>query len=384
MFQSFKRAWSSAAFPGEVIDLESVRELADEFSNAVLVSRDGRVSYVLKDAPDALASLRGELARSYATVLGEDEVTDPNRRRVLEIEQTFCHDALITAVLRLDAVLGSYVLLCEYIWMSRVLPLLPESVSKIIDTHDVFSTKKDKVLRFGVDDICLSSAEEASFLERADLVIAIQEHERTELQRLVPTKPVVTAGVDFDIVAEPGTPAGRGVLYVASDNAINRRALQDFLRFAWPTIRAAAPDAELFVAGRIGSTIAVDTAGVTYTGPVEDLAPLYQRARLVINPAVAGTGLKIKTLEAIGHLRPVVTFPSGAEGLPPKLASSCVLVSDWYDFARKVVELLGADVPPIISALERETLDRLMSPTVVYADLLKAVAAVQQSKGLSE
>ena len=45
-------------------------------------------------------------------------------RQLLGIDRTFCHDALVTTVLRLHSVLGAYVLLAEYIWMSRVLPLL--------------------------------------------------------------------------------------------------------------------------------------------------------------------------------------------------------------------------------------------------------------------
>jgi polysaccharide biosynthesis protein PslH len=42
----------------------------------------------------------------------------------------------------------------------------------------------------------------------------------------------------------------------------------------------------------------------------------YSRARVVIAPMLAGGGTKIKVLEAMAAARPVVTTPSGAEGLP--------------------------------------------------------------------
>jgi hypothetical protein len=81
--------------------------------------------------------------------------------------------------------------------------------------------------------------------------VAIQDDERQELRQLMPGKPVVTAGVDFDIVEDAGVPSGRRALCVASDNPMNRKGLADFLRFAWPHIRREVPDAELLVAGRV-------------------------------------------------------------------------------------------------------------------------------------
>ncbi len=55
-----------APLPGEQVDAAAVRMLADEFSNAVLCDRNGRLEYVLFDVPDVLASLGGEFARPIA------------------------------------------------------------------------------------------------------------------------------------------------------------------------------------------------------------------------------------------------------------------------------------------------------------------------------
>jgi hypothetical protein len=45
-------------------------------------------------------------------------------RQLLQMDRAFCHDTLDHGVLRLHQALGPYVLLAEYIWMSRVLPLV--------------------------------------------------------------------------------------------------------------------------------------------------------------------------------------------------------------------------------------------------------------------
>ncbi len=152
---------------------------------------------------------------------------------------------------------------------------------------------------------------------------------------------MVTAGIDFDIVGDPRLPESHFVLYVASGNPMNVRGLRDFLQFAWPSIRQHVPDAELHVAGAVSEFIENELPGVLALGPVQDLAEVYGPfARVVINPALAGTGVKIKTVEALSHLRPIVTWPTGVDGLPRDLRGVCDVVQDWSEFGRQVVRRL--------------------------------------------
>jgi hypothetical protein len=362
-----------APLPGDRIDSSAVRALADQFSNAVLCGRDGRVEYVLRDVPDALASLQGEPTKPVSLLLNEDSVVGEHERQLLQMDRTFCHDALITTVMRLGQVLRPSVLLAEYIWMSRVLPLVPGDPLRVIDTIDVFSTKREKVLQFGIDDLHVEPREEARRLRDADLILAIQDDERRELQRLAPGKRVVTTGVDFDVVDDGGVPSGRRVLYVGSDNPMNRKGLLDFLRFAWRPIRERVPDAELILAGRIAEVLPADTPGVIRLGLVADLAPLYAQARVVINPAVAGTGLKIKTLEALCRLRPIVTWPNGTDGLPADLAAKCTTVQDWFEFSHRVGDLLASDEPRLFSPGERDMIVRSTSRALAYGAMTTAI-----------
>jgi hypothetical protein len=360
------------------LGMDSMHALADEFSNAVVCDRHGRLEYILGDVPDVLASLDDEFTQPFSILLDEDAALTDHQRALLQMDRTFCHDALIAAALRLHAALPRYILLSEYIWMSRILPLIPRNVPKVIDTIDVFSTKREKVLRFGIEDLHVEPEEEAKRLRYADLILAIQDDEGEQLRKLMPGKPVVTAGVDFDVVEDGGAPIGRRLLYVASDNPMNRKGLQDFLRFAWPQIRRDVPDAEMLLAGKICRTLEVMVPGVIQLGPVQDLRPLYQQARVIINPAIAGTGLKIKTLEALGHFRPIVTWPNGTDGLAPELAALCLSVQDWYDFSRRVTNLLVADAPPLFTEAERAMIVRLTSAATAYGAMTEALDALWQ------
>jgi hypothetical protein len=358
-----------APLPGEEVATESVRQLAAEFSNAVVCWRDGTVHYNLSFVPDTLGFLNGEVARPVSLLLDEAGIRGSHQVDLLRMDRTFCHDALITVVTRLREMLGPHILLAEYIWMTRALPLLGPDVIKIVDTIDVFSTKRDKVLRFGIDDLHVEPLEEARRLRRADLVVAIQEDERRELERLVPGKPIVTAGVDFDVTGSTRVPSGRRVLYVASGNPMNRKGLEDFLRFAWPRIRQEVDGAALCVAGDVGTGLVAEVPGVVCLGRVPDLAPLYEEARVVINPAAAGTGVKIKTLEALGYFRPVVTWPSGVDGIAPELADLCHVVRDWYTFGRTLSVLLAMDPPPSFSPEQQERIRKYTAPETTYGAL---------------
>jgi Methyltransferase domain/Glycosyl transferases group 1 len=360
-----------------------VRALADAYGNAVVCHPDGQLEYLLRDVPDVLQSLQGESPHRWATLLGEDHVVTAREREVLAIDHAFCTDIAIATVLRLQLALGPYVLLAEYIWMSRVLPLVGHRALKIIDTIDVFSTRAEKVGQYGVQDLVIEPDEERARLARADLIVAIQENERTALEVLAPGIPIVTSGVDFDITVDPGTPVGRRVLYVASANPMNRRGLRDFLRFAWPHVRERVPEAELVIAGAVGEAVTFPPGGVQVLGKVADLRPLYGQCRVAINPAMAGTGVKIKTLEALSYLRPIVTWPNGVDGLSPDVASLCRTVGDWYTFAQEVSMILQDERPSWFSAEDRATLTLATHPDRVYADLGGAIKTFLENQRAS-
>ena len=355
---------------GEEPDDEAIRNVEKTFSNVVVVNRNGAIRYSLTDVPDVLASLNREHTPRYSAVLGEDAVMSGRARELLIINRTYCHDAAIAAVLRLHSALRNYVVLTEYVWMTRVLPLLDGRAIAVIDTIDVFSSKKDKVVKYGIRDFWLEPEEEARQLELGDLVIAIQSDEREMLRQLVPNRTLVTAGIDFDVVGDPRLPAGRRILYVGSGNPMNVRGLREFLRFAWPAVQKEVTDAELVVAGAVGDALEAPPPGVEVVGQVADLRELYRSARVVINPAIAGTGMKIKTVEALSHLRPIVTWPTGVDGLPDDLRNSCDVVRDWFEFGSRVTARLVTDRDDTFSPAERKVIQNATSPEVVYADLI--------------
>ena len=77
-------------------------------------------------------------------------------------------------------------------------------------------------------------------------------------------------------------------------------------------------------------------------GRVDDLSELYRSARVVINPVLAGTGLKIKTVEALSRLRPI-DLADRSRGAAETLKTLCDVVDNWFEFGPRVVSRLTTD-----------------------------------------
>jgi hypothetical protein len=342
--------------------------LAEAYGNVVHCERDGQIRYRLDECPDVLAPLEGQPTPGYAALLDEVRPLSPPEAELLKVDRAFCHDALIATLNRLQASLSPCAVLAEYVWMTRGLPLLDTGLLTVVDTIDVFSSYHEKVGAFGISGWHVRPEDEAQRLARAKVVVAIQPEEARILAKLAPDHEVVTAGVDFDVVNASDWPAKPVVFCVGSDNPRNLLGLRDFLKFAWPEIRTLVPDVRLVVAGSIGAAVPESLQGVEVLGHVDDLDPVYRRARVVVNPAVAGTGLKIKTVEALSRLRPIVTWPNGVEGLSPEMAELVPPAEDWLDFAERVVAWLRCETPAFPAATGT-SIRHLLSSDHVYAEL---------------
>ena len=130
--------------------------------------------------------------------------------------------------------------------------------------------------------------------------------------------------------------------------------------------------------GSVARSIQYPDSKVHFAGVVEDLAAYYRDARVVINPSVAGTGLKVKTVESIAYGRPIVTFPHGVEGIGEPLLELCHVASDWYEFAAKIIALLGEAGDAQLEG-KRELIKSLLEPDAVHAELDRWLSTSDQA-----
>lgn len=80
--------------------------------------------------------------------------------------------------------------------------------------------------------------------------------------------------------------------------------------------------------------------GIVVTGRVPEVGPFLDRAALVAVPLAAGSGLKVKILEAMARARPVLTTQFGAEGLDI-VSGVQAEIAPLGSFADAVAALMG-------------------------------------------
>jgi len=136
---------------------------------------------------------------------------------------------------------------------------------------------------------------------------------------------------------------GQRILYVAASNPYNNHGLEKFLEEVWPNVLKDCPQVELRIVGSVQPPSSQIPNGVVFLGRVSDekLHEEYQKSILVINPQQAGTGLKIKCVEALSQGCVLVTYPAGAEGLEEGIQEGAFWVAkNSEDFREKIVKLI--------------------------------------------
>jgi glycosyltransferase involved in cell wall biosynthesis len=232
----------------------------------------------------------------------------------------------------------------SYVFYSKLFESAPGSLRKLLDTHDVFSDRYRLYRAHGQANEFFSTgkAEEAKALDRADAVLAIQEWDARHFRSLT-TRPVTVVGHLARVEnAAPagGRDGGRAMLFVGGPMGINVHGVTWFIDRVLPAVRRRVPDAELWLVGGVGDRIRSDSPAVRRFGFVDSLGDLYRRAAVVINPQQFGTGLSIKSVDALQHGRPLVTTVSGARGLEDGAESCFRQAGSAEEFGEVLIELL--------------------------------------------
>jgi hypothetical protein len=132
---------------------------------------------------------------------------------------------------------------------------------------------------------------------------------------------------------------------IASDAIFNLEGCLYFFEKVLPIVRAHRPAFSLLVAGRICEPLRLafgDLPGIRFLGPVGDLRAFYQSARVMVAPLLTGTGVSLKTLEALSFGCAVVSTAVGARGLLVAPGRDLVIADDAADFAGALLALLQA------------------------------------------
>jgi GT2 family glycosyltransferase len=220
--------------------------------------------------------------------------------------------------------------------------------------HDLHFARIGREAEVTGNDAIRSDAAEMELLERRlwrlfDTVIYPSEEEAAIVRAMEPqTNACAIVPYCFDQFRQRERAIGsHTILFVAGFAHLpNVDAAQFLVQEVLPLIHAELPDARVVLAGSHPSAAVRSLAGpgVEVTGWISDaqMARYYRDARVAAVPLRFGAGVKRKVVEALSEGLPLVTTPTGAQGLPG-LDQIIPVHRSATDLARELLRLLRDD-----------------------------------------
>lgn len=251
--------------------------------------------------------------------------------------RSHAHPALQLELRRLVALHRPRLVLVEHMELAGLVDALgPQRPPCVLNLQDVLLQPDDPAQR-------AADAAERTLIGRFEGVVVCSPED----QALLGGGVLVANGCDATLADGYQPSAGAQILFAAPFRAaINWQAAVEFLRLAWPAIRAAVPDASLTLLGGPGAPArALDHAafaqpGVEVLEQVEDVRPLLARAALTINPQCGLRGSSLKVLESLAAGRVCVSTIDGARGHRQHGFAGLVECAEVAGFASAIIPLL--------------------------------------------
>jgi len=270
------------------------------------------------------------------------------------VKRTPALDAAYTAMLMsgdFDAVLIEYSQLLHLVTPAKDVGLLVA-----VTAHDVSFVSQQRKAEvssgfwrwFWMREARLMKAHEMRGWRRADLVFAMSDTDRQQIQGLLPEVQVhsMPNGVDTPSLQPLPESAEPSLIFVGwMRHFPNQDAVRWLFSDIWPLIRQGHPQVRLKLAG--GGLpddlqrVAAQDERVEYLGFVDDIAAAVGSATLSLVPIRVGSGSRLKILESMALATPVVSTRVGSEGIAATDGEHLVLADRPEEFADAVINLLG-------------------------------------------
>jgi polysaccharide biosynthesis protein PslH len=195
-------------------------------------------------------------------------------------------------------------------------------------------------------------ARELEAMRGADLLLHLNAEEADDFRAMLPEKRHALL-----YPATPSAPAGPGgpdIVIVSSNNAANVESVIWFLREVAPR----APGAKVKIAGSVDAGVRARAPEQYaayrswFLGRVDDPGAVYANARLALLPTISGTGLSIKTVEAMSSGLPLIATPQALRGMDAgaRALAGVTIAESPEDFARALSAAASAPSEPVRAA----------------------------------
>ncbi len=251
------------------------------------------------------------------------------------------------------------VVLCSYVFQSKLLEYIPSWMLRIIDTHDKMGNRYEMLRQKGLplEFFSCTPEEEGAYLRRADVVFARRQEEADYFNAVSGThSAVVVPHFEAPNFIQKSFTALRQIAIVASANQINLIIVRDCLAAIERQMAGRDCPFVVSIAGQVRDMVPslpeheaalFHRPWVRMLGFVPDIARLYEEVDLVISPVTIGTGINVKTVQAMAYGMPLLTTEWGSKGIDT--TEPLHKLSDLDALARALLKLI--DTPSEIDRL---------------------------------
>lgn len=193
-------------------------------------------------------------------------------------------------------------------------------------------------------------------LGRVDGIAAITKKDANFFRQYAGTIPVIDVSFGVDLSAFPwphqADAESNSLFHIGSMDWIpNQEGLRWFLEEVWPIVNREKPILKLYLAGRNMPSWLLNGfwPNVAVVGEVPDARQFMLSKELMVVPLLAGSGIRIKIIEAMANGKAVVTTPVGAEGIEYTNGENILVAEGPQDFAHAILRCYSE--PELISKL---------------------------------
>ncbi|HWE50861.1 MAG TPA: glycosyltransferase family 4 protein [Bryobacteraceae bacterium] len=246
----------------------------------------------------------------------------------------------------------------EHFWLAPYAAILRNVCTHVaLDLHNIESVLhrrcaavSEGLVKVGHSRFAAASRRlETAFLPDFPVILATSEEDAALVRPLAPRSHVAVYPNSFPLVDIPCQTEEPIVAFSANfEYHPNIDAVQFLMRDIWPEVRRRHPELKLRLIGRGDGAVRhllpdnSAKSGVESTGPVPDALVEIARACVVLAPLRAGSGTRVKILEAWAAARPVIATPLAAEGLEARDGQNILLAPDGPSFVAALDRLLGS------------------------------------------
>ncbi len=243
----------------------------------------------------------------------------------------------------------------EHFWCAPYLDQIePLAARTVVDLHNIESVLHARCAAAERGPLAVAHriferacrSRELRWLPRFSLLLAVSEADAHTLRSIVPGCNITVYPNTLPETPVPRTSEEHVIVFSGNlEYHPNVSAVRFFRREIWPQLRERWPDLVWRLVGRNPDAVRKFTLGdprIQISGAVEDAVAEIARAQVVVVPLLAGSGTRLKIIEAWAAARAVVSTTIGAEGLPARDGENIILADDSRQFVEAVSNLLSS------------------------------------------